>query len=1151
MVVALEKFVRNLEDTGILSGETIKDFIPPKANPRDAEDLAQQLVKHKKLTQYQAEEVYNGKANSLVLGNYILMEKIGSGGMGQVFKAHHRRMDRFVAIKLLPPEMTSDTAAIARFEREVKAVARISHPNIVAALDADCANGIHFLVMELVDGSDLSVLVKKHGPFSVRHAVSYILQAAKGLEAAHKKGIIHRDIKPANLLLDTEGTVKILDLGLARLSVEADASTQAELTNTGTVMGTVDYMAPEQALNSKAADERADIYSLGCSLHYLMTGKSTYGGDSLMAKLLAHRDQPVPSLRSAIADVPEELEMVFHKMVAKKTQDRYQTVTQLIAELQKCHHNQDQSLAIPAHMNTMPKVDRLSVLIDETILPSTKIVVQQSSRQPPRNSDRNKFVLGGGIFGVLALLAGIIISLRTKDGTLIVEVNQPDAMVQVLDQEGQVEISRKGVNGKVTINVDPGKHRLKVVKDGFTTYGQEFAIENNGQMQITARLEPLQNQPAMSASEADQKDPTKAVPMASAAAVTPSITPLIADAKQPLAFQKPGFDDWVTEVSALPAEQQLEAVSKKLVELNPEFDGKLTHWDGQGSPVIYGGVVIQLAFATDKVTDISPVRALSGLTELHCPGSSLEQGRLSDLSPLQGLSLTHLNCGLSRVNDLSPLQGMPLTSLLIYNSSVSDLSPLRGMKMTSLNCANAGKIADLSPLKGMPLNDIVLQATLVSDLSPLTGMPLQSVNLNNAMFVTDLSPLKGMKLSILSCSWTQVTDLSPLKEMPLTELYTQNSHVADYSILKGMPLKVLGLNFRRGRDTELLRSLASLETINEKPAAEFWKQVEERQAWIKPITTFRDPGFQTWERDVAALTAEEQVKAVSQKLVELNPGFDGKVTPQIDAGVVWSLEFVTDQVNDVSPVRAIKGLKKLSCGGSEPGTGKLSDLSPLQGLLLTNLDCRKTEVGDLSPLQGMPLTSFNLQYTPVTDLAPLRGMPLKYLLCDECDISDISPLKGMSLNGLQLGGNNVADLSPLTGMPITFLNLDYTCVTDLSPLQDMPLTQLKLPYGLVKDLTPLTGMKLTLLHIAGTRVTDLSPLTGMPLTNLYLFDARYQKGTNINDHTPLQGLPLRELTLDFEPQRDSELLRSIKTLDVINDKPVAEFWRDAEKVTVP
>ena len=158
MAISLEKFVQQLDESGVLAGNTLTDFLPPKASPKDAEDLARELVRHKKLTKFQAEELYRGKGKSLTLGNYLLIEKIGAGGMGQVFKAEHRRMHRMVAIKLLPAAMTRDKAAIARFEREVTAAARLRHPNIIAADDADQANGIHFLVMELVDGSDLSAL---------------------------------------------------------------------------------------------------------------------------------------------------------------------------------------------------------------------------------------------------------------------------------------------------------------------------------------------------------------------------------------------------------------------------------------------------------------------------------------------------------------------------------------------------------------------------------------------------------------------------------------------------------------------------------------------------------------------------------------------------------------------------------------------------------------------------------------------------------------------------------------------------------------------------------------------------------------------------------------------------------------------------------
>ncbi len=167
MAFALETFVKELTDSGVITLGKLKNFIPPKASPKDAQELARQLVQGKYLTEFQAQEIYQGRAKSLILGNYTILDKIGAGGMGQVFKAEHRRMHRVVAIKMLPKNVMKDAAAAARFQREVEAAAKLSHPNIVAAYDADEANGVHFLVMEYVDGSDLSALVKKNGPLSV------------------------------------------------------------------------------------------------------------------------------------------------------------------------------------------------------------------------------------------------------------------------------------------------------------------------------------------------------------------------------------------------------------------------------------------------------------------------------------------------------------------------------------------------------------------------------------------------------------------------------------------------------------------------------------------------------------------------------------------------------------------------------------------------------------------------------------------------------------------------------------------------------------------------------------------------------------------------------------------------------------------------
>ena len=337
MALSRDEMVQRLTSSDLMDADEVAAFlasVPADQQPADGEQLARLLVKQKHLTKYQAEQIYAGKGASLVLGNYVILDKLGQGGMGMVLKAEHKRMKRLVALKVMSPTAVKTPDALKRFHREVEAAAKLRHPNIVAADDADEAKGTHFLVMEYVNGSDLSQLIKKQGPLPGDQAISCIVQAARGLEYAHRQGVVHRDIKPANLLIDENGTVKILDMGLAR--IEGATGAQAELTSTGAVMGTVDYMAPEQALSSKLADARSDIYSLGISLWYLLMGKCAYDGDSLMAKLLAHREAPIPSLHQIRPDVPESVDVIFQKMVAKQPQNRYQSMAPVIADLEAC-----------------------------------------------------------------------------------------------------------------------------------------------------------------------------------------------------------------------------------------------------------------------------------------------------------------------------------------------------------------------------------------------------------------------------------------------------------------------------------------------------------------------------------------------------------------------------------------------------------------------------------------------------------------------------------------------------------------------------------------------------------------------------------------------------------------------------------------------
>jgi len=268
---------------------------------------------------------------------YVVLEKIGVGGMGDVFRAQHRLMDRSVAIKVINRDLVNHRNAAERFRREVRAAAALDHANIVSALDAEQEGDLHFLVMEYVDGKTLFELVASEGSLPIERACDYIRQAAQGLAHAHARGMVHRDIKPQNLMLTKDGIVKVLDFGLASLIETAPPnslpSERSDLTLAGAVMGTPDYISPEQASDARQADIRSDLYSLGGTLYFLLTGQPPFAEGDVMDKLNAHAEKSPPAVDSIRIDIPGELAAVVRRLMAKHPADRYQTPEELAEAL--------------------------------------------------------------------------------------------------------------------------------------------------------------------------------------------------------------------------------------------------------------------------------------------------------------------------------------------------------------------------------------------------------------------------------------------------------------------------------------------------------------------------------------------------------------------------------------------------------------------------------------------------------------------------------------------------------------------------------------------------------------------------------------------------------------------------------------------------
>ncbi len=300
--------------------------------PADPQQLAARMVRDGYLTLFQREQLLQGKWKRFTIGKYKVLERLGSGGMGQVYLCEHKVMRRKVAVKVLPTAKADDASSLERFHREARAIAALDHPNLVRAFDIDEDGDLNFLVMEYVDGASLQEMVKKGGPLDPTRACHYVYHTAVGLQYAYEvAGLVHRDVKPGNIMVDRQGVVKLLDMGLARFfNDETDNLTKK---HDESVLGTADYLSPEQATDSHGVDIRADIYSLGATFYFILTGQAPFAEGSVAQKLLWHQTRQPKPVRLLRPNVPEGVAAILERMMMKDKAARYQTPAELAGAL--------------------------------------------------------------------------------------------------------------------------------------------------------------------------------------------------------------------------------------------------------------------------------------------------------------------------------------------------------------------------------------------------------------------------------------------------------------------------------------------------------------------------------------------------------------------------------------------------------------------------------------------------------------------------------------------------------------------------------------------------------------------------------------------------------------------------------------------------
>ena len=1092
---------------------------------------------------------------------YRILKKLGQGGMGAVYEALHTKLDKLVAIKVLPHDRLNKPDVVARFEREMRAVGKLDHPNIIKAHDAGEFESQHYLVMEHVDGADLSVLLRSHGPFRIADACESIRQAADGLHHAHSHSMIHRDIKPPNIMLTRMGQVKILDLGLARLS-SLNETGEDELTMTGQVMGTVDYMSPEQANGNDEMGDRSDVYSLGASLYKLLFGNAPFARpelDTVTKRLVALATQEVPAITDKRQDVPADLVMLIGKMLHRDPAQRpgADEVAKQLTQFTDGHNL--------SALFEIQSADETDHSLDATYIPATSTQVKHAANVASDHGDSPPttnwaLVLGGfGAFLLLATIITIKINLDKDSKVSSVEVKVDDQKTNIpieIEQEkkngqgnGDNEIVKSievqiAPDQKPTLTADQKAYLAAAKKlnadqlpaslthalNKLFFFGGEVVINDE---QTTATISAsgfnqlwpllaLENLESLDVSRTSVTDLSllsliklkhlkvqHAAYNVKADAILKSLPDLetvnglpVKDYLADRAAMRKQIDELAEAAKVLPVSDVIVQVNQLLGQLHPE---------GPSFTLISSQATGHNAIGYTKHADGFFMHAR------FCGG-------LRDLSPLRALPFSRLSLSGTKVTDLSPLEGLPLVSLT-SSDMVADLSPLNKKTMRELSLSSCN-VSSLQSIQAMQLSSLALNSVPVTDLSPLSAMPLESLSIRGCP-VSDLSPLKGMSIRNLDISSTPISNIGPLANMPLQTLRINKgdehdnyrwrewgdsyASVDDLSPLPTMDLKHLSIDY--SPDQQPLLDQLSLVTINGLPVEKFYRAINKKR---NRVTLAPLRGQLASKGDVLSPTKEEQNRFLS--FVSKLPAKDRNEAVASRIAELANEEMEFTRTADFALELVPKDESPKDC---VIDAWSVSQIWPLAALdTLETVDLRGASVTDFRPLESLPVRDlkvdavlFNVEaddiFEKMQTLQTINGLPKQQYLSQRVqmrkEIDDFAqPAKSLAMDAVfQWVGEKLTKLNPGYG--------DFEAIRG------------GISHG--RTSISLDGGQLTILYAVGLR--DLSPLRVLEFQQLLFSAANDMGGPNLYDLSPLKGLPITHLSVVGVPLKD---LRAISEL---------------------